>query len=315
MKPGRIFCILIPAFFLIFPIPAYSKHEENSPELRSFNALQNRYMNIYFDTAKSGRISSIILGASAGIFPRFEEDFRIRLDGKVTLLVLSESEESRKSVPIGYEPDWAAGKAYPSERLMAIIVERLGFYPDMDAVSVFAHELSHIYLYHSMKESGIFVPRWFDEGVAMLQARRWGMRDHYELVSSLITGTYIPLDALRGSFPEDRYEAKKAYVESFSFLSYLSENYGEYSISLLIAEMQKGNDFDSAFAAIIGADLRGVERRWISRTTLWYRWIPIATSSITLWIGITLLFLLGYLRKKRRNRETLKSWEEDYWEQ
>jgi hypothetical protein len=42
-----------------------------------------------------------------------------------------------------------------------------------------------------------------------------------------------------------------------------------------------------------------------------FSWIPLITSSITLWFIITVIFIVSYLRKKRNVQATIKNWEEE----
>lgn len=276
-----------------------------------FHIDQNAQLILYSDSIPSKNLGRNVLSASSGVFSKMEKDFGIALKEKVTVFLVSDLKKHPDMPLLDAEPEWASGSAYPSHHLMVIRTNKLGIYPDMNVISVFVHELSHIFLYHTLKESRVFVPTWFNEGIAMLEARKWGMRDSYELASSLIIGSYIPLDALRSRFPKERYEARRAYVESFSFLIYLAENYGESSIWQIISRMKEGYGFEESFFMIIGEDVRQVEKKWIAKVTFWYRWIPVVTSSITLWIGVTLLFILGYIRKKNRERQILKEWDEE----
>ncbi len=285
--------------------------QEASPQQERFFATENPDLVVLYDAQSAGRIAQGLLSVSSGILSKLEHDFGTKQEGKIRVILFSSSFQYQSLPRFKHEPEWAAGEAFPEEKTMVIILDRLGRYPDIDTISVFTHELSHILLYHALKESALFPPRWFDEGVAMLEARKWGVRDHFELVSSLITGTYIPLDSLRGRFPASRYDAEQAYVESFSFITYLAEKYGERSIFDLITEMKNGRDFDAAFMKVYGNYLNNVEKEWVRSITMWYRWVPVATSSITLWIAITLLFIIGYLRKKGRERRIIKRWEEE----
>jgi hypothetical protein len=53
------------------------------------------------------------------------------------------------------------------------------------------------------------------------------------------------------------------------------------------------------------------ERRWRRSVTMRYRWIPALTSGGSLWLLISLLFVIAFLRKRRRSRAVLARWEEE----
>jgi hypothetical protein len=307
---GALLCCL-PSFLF----SSQQKRVDTGAEVfRHFQIDQNSKLVLYRESHQSKRLVRNVLSDSGRVFTKMEKDFGITLNERVTVFLISDLKKHPDLPFLDAEPEWASGSAYPSDYLMVIRTNKLGRYPELDITSVFVHELSHIFLHHALKDSPVYVPTWFNEGIAMLEARKWGMRDSYELASTLIIGTYIPLRDLRGRFPKESYEARRAYVESFSFLTYLAENYGEPLIWLVIARMKEGHGFDESFFMVFGQELRRVEEKWISQVTFWYRWVPVATSSVTLWIGVTLLFILGYVRKKSRAKKTLEQWdEEDGW--
>ena len=41
----------------------------------------------------------------------------------------------------------------------------------------------------------------------------------------------------------------------------------------------------------------------------WYRWIPLLTSSFTLWAGIVLLALVAFRRRRQRDAEISARWD------
>ena len=51
-----------------------------------------------------------------------------------------------------------------------------------------------------------------------------------------------------------------------------------------------------------------MEELWLSYLKVRFSWIPLITSSTTLWFLATVIFILGYLRKKRTNRLKLAEW-------
>ncbi len=302
---------------LLFCLPSFllsSQQKKIDPTLElfpDFQIDQSSKIVILSDSKGSKRLVKKVLSVSDKVFSKMEKDFGITLRERVTIFLISDLKEHPRLSFLDAEPEWVSGSAYPSDYLMVIRTNKLGKYPELDISSVFVHELSHIFLHHALKDSPVFVPSWFNEGIAMLEARKWGMRDSYELASTLIIGHYIPLRDLRGRFPRESYEARRAYVESFSFLTYLAENYGEPLIWLVVSRMKEGQDFDKSFFIVFGEELRRVEEKWISQVTFWYRWIPVATSSITLWIGVTMLFIFGYVRKKSKARKILERWDEE----
>ena len=57
-----------------------------------------------------------------------------------------------------------------------------------------------------------------------------------------------------------------------------------------------------------GRDLDDEMEGFWRRLSFAYRWLPFLTSSATLWIGVTGLFLLAARRRRRRDRELEERW-------
>jgi hypothetical protein len=67
--------------------------------------------------------------------------------------------------------------------------------------------------------------------------------------------------------------------------------------------------FRAAFRRATGQSPEEAEDSFWGRYTFWYRWMPILTSSATLWIGITALSLLAIRRRRQRDRQILQDWD------
>ncbi len=57
--------------------------------------------------------------------------------------------------------------------------------------------------------------------------------------------------------------------------------------------------------------LQQAEVSFWRRQTLWYRWVPVLTSSVTLWIGITFLALLAIHRRRAKDAALRELWREE----
>lgn len=205
-------------------------------------------------------------------------------------------------------PDWAAGFVPRGTTMIVIVRNRLGSYPLIEIESVFLHELTHVLFNFTLGSRSAQIPRWFEEGVAMLQSRRWGFRDAFVLSASQFSGTNLPLEALATRFPSRQGAARAAYAQSFSFMGYLTRKHGEEVPRRILGRVREGIDFPAAFHEVTGRGIADAERAWRESVVWKYRWIPILTSNGLLFSGIGILFLLSYLRKKRQTRRTLESW-------
>ena len=204
-------------------------------------------------------------------------------------------------------PPWAAGYYLPALRVGAIRIAEANRYPYGTLESVLAHETAHVILHDA---AGDRLPRWFDEGVATLQGRRWTLEDVLVYSSSLLTNDLPPLDSLDASFQASAGEARLAYAASFAFVAWNVRRHGPGWIPALLRATRDA-PFPEAWAAVTGGGtLAQAERSWRRGSLFRYRWIPVLTASSTLWLVVALLALAGGVRRRGRARAERARWPE-----
>src|SRR5947208_2887707 len=57
--------------------------------------------------------------------------------------------------------------------------------------------------------------------------------------------------------------------------------------------------------------LAAAESSFWDRQTFWYRWVPVLTSSVTLWMIVTLLALWAIKRRRERDAALRRMWDEE----
>jgi hypothetical protein len=206
-------------------------------------------------------------------------------------------------------PDWAAAYVPHGSATIVIFRGRLGSYPSLEIEGVFLHELTHVLIQSTLGDRSDRIPRWFGEGVSMLQSRRWGFRDTFAISTTFLRGSELPLETIAVRFPEGHGAAQSAYAESFAFLSYLVARHGDDLPRRLLAAVRAGGDFPAAFREATGTSLGAAERGWRESMIWKYRWIPIMTSNGLLFSAVGLLFLVSYWRKRAQARRKLEMWD------
>lgn len=209
----------------------------------------------------------------------------------------------------GGVPDWAAAYVPHGSASIVILRSRLGSYPSLEMEGVFLHELTHVLIQSTLGDRADRLPRWFDEGVSMLQSRRWGFHDTFEISTTFLRGSELPLETIATRFPRGQSAAQSAYAESFAFLSDLVGRYGDDLPRRILAAVRDGGDFPAAFREAAGVPLAAAERAWRESMVWKYRWIPILTSNGLLFSGVGILFLLSYWRKRVLARRQLEMWD------
>jgi len=208
-------------------------------------------------------------------------------------------------------PDWSAGFVDIYSNVIVIKSASLESPSAKGVVTIFCHELTHLLLKSYLGDDYFTLPYWFNEGIAMREAREWRLSDALYLVRKGMLGSLIPLERLNTSFPPEEGEVHLAYLESLNFIIYLQERYGEQFIPKLLKVIKEMGIFELSFYSLTGEHWQEVEEQWRRSLEYRYRWIPWITSTSTFWIIGTILFIMVYIKKRRRQKEVIKRWEEE----
>lgn len=214
-----------------------------------------------------------------------------------------------ESSPLAREmPAWVTGYTDGASNAVVILAERTPSYPDGGLEDVLAHEVAHVLIHRAA--GGRRVPRWFDEGLAMLAARTWRWRDQTELTVGLLSGPRTPLWKLDDLFLGDRRQVERGYALSGALVQDLLERYGPAVPRIVLARLAQGDRFDEALRGATGATLIDVGEAFWERQGTLKRWIPILTSTAALWFGISVLAVVAAVRKRRQRAAQAKTMEE-----
>jgi hypothetical protein len=273
-----------------------------------FEARVGGFLVLEAPAEHGGELRTLARGAEE-VLPHLEADLGVRLHRPFRLLLLPPpAKQSRVEKRIdSLAPAWAAGFVLGGDRLGAIRLDRVDRYPYRDALSVLTHEICHVLLDDAVGDA---LPSWFEEGVATWLGRRWGLRDTLVLSSSLLLGELPELDRLDGYFRGSSARARVAYAASFDFVQWSVDRYGNEVVAHVV-RLVRNRPFEEAWEVATGEALSSAEARWRRGSLLVYRWLPLVTGSGVLWIAITLLAVVAGIRRRRRSRQMLESWEEE----
>ncbi len=76
-------------------------------------------------------------------------------------------------------PSWGVAYAFGAAGLVVLIPSRVPAYPDHSLETVLCHEVTHVLVARAAGRRP--VPRWFNEGLALVAAREWGVEDQARL--------------------------------------------------------------------------------------------------------------------------------------
>jgi hypothetical protein len=206
-------------------------------------------------------------------------------------------------------PTWVSGFAYGNLGVIVLFPERTPAYPDTSFDELLFHELSHVLV--ARAAAGHSIPRWFNEGLAMYIGRSWNLEDRSRMTWALLVDRKVSLATLDQRFEGDRGEMRRAYAVSGAFVRDLFHRFGPKIGAQILSDLALGFPFEEAFYRRTGVDFARAEERFWHSHSIWYRWVPVLTSSATLWMAITILSLFAVKRRRHRTVEIKRQWEEE----
>ena len=121
----------------------------------------------------------------------------------------------------------------------------------------------------------------------------------------------ISLDEINARFRRDRASAQQAYVLAYAFVQDLIRQTSPRLAKNVLALVAQGLPFDEALTRLTSKTPRQLEVAFWDRQSIWTRWVPVATSSVMLWLVIVLLIFYVFRKQKKRTTAIKKQWEEE----
>jgi hypothetical protein len=240
---------------------------------------------------------------------RLGRTFGAQLDGELDVRVAVNPEQMQRLAPPGRRlPSYATGVAYPGEGLILLSLTEPESWLRSDIDRVLVHELSHVALHRAV--AGHAVPRWFTEGVAIHEAGEHSIERVRVLWGGTLRGKLVPLARLSQSFPARHGEVGIAYAQSADMVGrLLHDDRGRQRFRRIVSGVRAGKTFEQAFAAAYGMPLWRFEQQWRAQIAQRFgSWPSILSGLTAVWAVAALLLVFGYVRVRKRQRETLKRW-------
>lgn len=208
-------------------------------------------------------------------------------------------------------PGYAVGVAYPRLSLIVLTLAAPTTWERPAVDRVLVHEWSHLSLHRAL--GGRRVPRWFDEGLAIHQARERSLARVRPLWEATVHGTLVPLDSLSAEFPARPHAVDLAYAQSTDFVDWLFERGRTESVAIdaLLRRIADGEEFEDAILLTYGAGMAQLEDEWQADLRRRYTAVPLILGSSLGWGLVLALLVLAYRRRRIDQARTLARWEDD----
>jgi hypothetical protein len=298
--PRLRYCFAIIALHLLAPLVSYAS---------DYMGISTPHFAFYFHYLDE-RLMTSLIDQAEGLRGEIMEDLGIDFEERTKVYLAPSLRNFQEIQPRGDVPFWSVGVAYPSLNLIIIKSPRATKGGHIDLRKVFKHEFTHIALGRAFRGREK-IPRWLDEGLAMYESREWNLSRVSTMTRAVLTDSLIPLSEITHSFPREAERAELAYSESFYLISYLISQYSKESFHRFIKKYSGGKELEEVLMEVYGIRFEELEERWRDYVKLRFSWIPILTSTTTLWFLVTIAFILAYVRKRRENRLKLAEWERE----
>ncbi len=206
-------------------------------------------------------------------------------------------------------PAYAVGVTYPGLDLILLTLTAPSTWERPPVDRVLVHEWSHLALHRALGPG--HAPLWFDEGLAIHEARERSFDRVRTLWEATVRGSLIPLDDLDARFPDRPHAVDLAYAESADFVGWLFSrgDGGASEVTRLVERMRTGQDFEEAISQTYSAGIGQLEVDWRGELGRRYAALPLLLGSSFAWLVVLVLLVMAYRRKRRDDARTLARWE------
>jgi hypothetical protein len=264
-----------------------------------------QFSSSYFtiESAERDRTALFLSQNADAIAENISKQTGFALPERMHVIIAPDQEYFQRVQPDGAQvPDWAVGVAYPHRNLIVLLKGAGG-----DILKTFEHEMCHILLGRAFGSG--HVPRWLHEGMAIIIAGEWSLQRLSTMTMAVLTGKLLPMDGITHAFPRDKHRAEQAYCQSFYFISFLKSRFGDEEFRTFLSIYSSCKDFKLALWKAYFLRWDEIEELWLGYLKLRFSWIPILFSTSALWFLASLVFIWGYVHKKRKAREKMRQWE------
>jgi hypothetical protein len=219
-----------------------------------------------------------------------------------TTIVLAADARQWNAATGGLAPEWAGGVAFPDARLIVLPIYPSAAVRPSETGTVLRHELAHLLLRRNLPGG---IPRWFEEGYAEIAAGSWDVESAWQLRLAFLTGRAPPLDSLALRWPRATEDARLAYLLSATAVEHMRRRTGDDGFALLMRNWRREGSMDRAVRSTWGMTMGRLEDEWRADVRRRYGWLLVLGNLALVWAMATVLVLLAWIPRRRRNRERM----------
>jgi len=236
------------------------------------------------------------------VLGKIEGRLHIQLEAPIRVHI-----QERLHIPGGVEvAGWIEGLAIASRNTILLRSPRVSRTP-LELETVFGHELTHLALHRRVPRG---LPRWLDEGLAMLVSRELRPGDIPILARLAATHSLTDFTGGRPDFGGKR-APRAAYAQALSMVHHLKQKGGWEGLARLLDRLAAGDGVATAMTTVYGEGFHATVDGWHSAVRLRYTWLPLILSGSLVWFLASPVVGLGLLRKWRIGQRRIREMAEE----
>lgn len=272
-----ILCVALLSSFLSVARAQFYYFGENKVQYTNFRweVLKTDHFEIYYYPEMTELANQSAKLAEDG-YHYLENKFDINIKERVPLILYSSHLyfEQTNTLP-GFIPQGVGGFfEYVKGR---VVIPYDGSMFEMK--HVIFHELIHVFtaakIERELRDHKMTIdrepPLWFTEGIAEFWSSTWDDQAEMVMRDAVLSGYLVPLSQM-----ERIYGTFLMYKEGQNILKFISENYGDDKILLLMNNFWKAATFEDDFKLTLGMDYKEFDKDWIY--ALQKKYFPLLSS-------------------------------------
>lgn len=179
------------------------------------------------------------------------------------------------------------------------------------------HELAHLCLAELATPTQAVdarpnsLPRWFNEGAAILLSGEPRYADPTLISRALLTNSIVEFDEIDDLLSFHSARAGLAYAESYHAVHFMITRFGAEAVRQFAQAFGVHNDARKAFHAAFNEDLWDFEVAYFDYLRQHFRWYFLLDESFLFGMVIVILLIAGFLLTRWRARRKMKEWEKE----
>ena len=198
-----------------------------------------------------------LMDAAVDSRTRLEADIGVRPEDEIHIYIYANTEDMREAIL--FEAGWTGGLAFPSYGIVIIGINQRNIEWGLDTI---AHELAHVIVGNVVSHCYSGLPTWLEEGLAVYAEGELDPRSQMLLEEAIVEDLIFSIRSLSDGFTEHSLRAHLSYVQSYSIVAFLIDNYGQEKMLDLLDVFQAGYHYDNALMQIYNFDADGLEAEW-----------------------------------------------------